>query len=160
MKQILKIKRLERNGEKPPMPFYATAGAAGLDLFYFGEKDVTLIPGEIEKLNTGICVEIPQGYVGVLCIRSSLGSKYGITLANSIGIIDSDYRGELSVFLTNTSSVKHTIHCRERFAQLVLLPCMQFELEDCSELSETDRGCGGFGSTNEQCKTILQQKKE
>lgn len=148
MSPKLKIKRLERNGEKPPMPFYASKGAAGLDLTYFGDEEITLIPGEIEKLNTGICVEIPEGYVGLIYIRSSLGAKHGITLANSVGVIDCDYRGELMVFITNTSSVKHTIRPGDRFAQLVLTPCSQFPIEECDELSSTERGTGGFGSTN------------
>lgn len=144
----LKIKRIERNGTKPPMPYYATEGAAGLDLTYFGDEEITLIPGELEKLNTGICVEIPKGYVGLIYIRSSLGAKHGITLANSVGVIDCDYRGELMVFLTNTSSEKYTIKPGDRFAQLVITQYNQFPIEECDELSETERGIGGFGSTN------------
>ena len=144
----LKIKRLERNGEKPPMPFYATEGAAGLDLTYFGEDEKTIIPGELEKLNTRICVEIPKGYVGLIYIRSSLGAKHGITLANSVGVIDCDYRGELMVFVTNTSSMKYTVRPGDRFAQLVITKYEQFPIEECEELSTTDRGSGGFGSTN------------
>lgn len=144
----LKIKRLESGEEKPPMPFYATDGAAGLDLASFGGEEVTVIPGEIAEIHTGICVEIPEDYVGLVFVRSSLGAKHGITLANSVGVIDSDYRGELIVFLTNTSSVKYTIKPGDRVAQLVLTPCARLPLRDCEELSQTRRGSGGFGSTN------------
>ena len=104
------------------MPYYATEGAAGLDLTYFGDEEITLIPGEIKKLNTGICVEIPKGYVGLIYIRSSLGAKHGITLANSVGVIDCDYRGELMVALHNHSDQIQEIASGERVAQMVIMP--------------------------------------
>lgn len=143
---ILKYSRIERDGKIPPEPFYATAGAAGLDLTVFGE-DVSILPGCHAVVKTGIRVAIPQGSVGLIYVRSSLGVKRGITLSNSVGVIDSDYRGELLVSLYNTTNRAVVLNSGERIAQLVVVPCPRHELEECDELDETDRGSGRFGST-------------
>jgi dUTP pyrophosphatase len=142
----LKYSRIERNGKKPPVPFYATDGAAGLDLTVFGE-DVSISPNGHAVVKTGICVAIPNGHVGLIFVRSSLGVKRGITLSNSVGVIDSDYRGELLVSLHNTLSETAVLHEGERVAQLVVVPCPRHELVECDQLDSTDRGEGRFGST-------------
>ena len=143
---MLKYSRIERNGKKPPEPFYATDGAAGLDLTVFGE-DVSISPNGRAVVKTGICVAIPDGYVGLIFVRSSLGVKRGITLSNSVGVIDSDYRGELLVSLHNTMSETAILCEGERVAQLVVVPCPRHELVECEKLDETERGDGRFGST-------------
>jgi len=143
----LNIKRIEKNGKKPPIPTYATNGSAGLDLTAFVEDSVTIIPNELVKIPTGICVEIPAKYVGLCIIRSSLGVKSGISLSNCVGVIDSDYRGEIILGLINNSCEKRTIIPGERIAQLVIVPYLSVEIEEKEVLSETVRGDGGFGST-------------
>ena len=144
----LKYSRIERDGKKPPVPFYATDGAAGLDLTVFGEN-VTVAPGGHAVVKTGICVAIPEGHVGLIFVRSSLGVKRGITLSNSVGVIDSDYRGELLVSLFNTATETAVLNEGERVAQLVVVPCPRHELLECDELDKTDRGDGRFGSTGQ-----------
>ncbi len=142
----LKYSRIERDGKKPQQPFYASNGAAGIDLTVFG-GDVSLAPGSHTVVKTGICVAIPDGYVGLIFIRSSLGVKKGITLSNSVGVIDSDYRGELLVSLYNASDKTVDLSDGDRVAQLVLVPCPRHELVECDELDATQRGSGRFGST-------------
>ncbi|MDF2686250.1 MAG: deoxyuridine 5-triphosphate nucleotidohydrolase [Clostridia bacterium] len=143
----LKIKRIDRDGKKPPLPCYGSEGAAGIDLTAFINEEITIIPTEITLVPTGICVEIPIGYVGLLFVRSSLGVKHGITLSNSVGVIDSDYRGEIKIGLCNTSSLKYTIQQGDRIAQLVLIPYLKVNVNEVEELSSTERNQGGFGST-------------
>lgn len=142
----LEYSRIERNGKKPPEPFYASRGAAGLDLTVFSE-DVT-VPAEGHAIvRTGICVAIPEGHVGLIFVRSSLGVKRGIMLSNNAGVIDSDYRGELLVSLYNTNKRDIVLKNGERIAQLVVVECPRFELEETDYLDETQRGEGRFGST-------------
>jgi dUTP pyrophosphatase len=143
----LKIKRIERNGKQPVFPCYGSDGAAGIDLTAFVDEEVTILPSEIVIVPTGICVEIPQNYVGLLFVRSSLGVKHGITLSNSVGVIDSDYRGEIKIGLCNTSSIKYTVQQGDRIAQLVLVPYLKVNVSETDELSSTERNQGGFGST-------------
>ena len=143
----LKITRLEKDGSLPPLPSYGSEGAAGVDLTAFISEDITIIPTEIVVVPTGISVEIPEGYVGLLFVRSSLGVKHGITLSNSVGVIDSDYRGEIKIGLCNTSSIKYTIKKDDRIAQLVIIPCLKLNIYEVNELSQTERNQGGFGST-------------
>jgi len=143
---ILNYTRIERDGKKPQNPFFATDGAAGLDLSVFG-NDITIAPHGHSVVPTGIKVAIPQGYVGLIYVRSSLGIKRGIMLSNSVGVIDSDYRGELLVSLYNTSSETQTLKSGERIAQLVIVPYLRPELEEKDELDETERNEGRFGST-------------
>ena len=142
----LEYSRIERNGKKPPEPFYASEGAAGLDLTVFGE-DVK-VPAEGHAIaKTGICVAIPKEHVGLIFVRSSLGVKRGIMLSNNVGVIDSDYRGELLVSLYNTNKQPVVLKNGERIAQLVVVPCPHPEPAEVDTLSETSRGEGRFGST-------------
>ena len=140
----VKIRRL-RPGAL--LPVRATAGSAGYDLFACLEAPVTLAPMGREKIPTGIALEIPAGTGAFLFARSSLGAKFGVVPANAVGVVDSDYRGEIFVPLANLSGEEYTVQPGERIAQLVLLPVLLPELEEVRELSETARGAGGFGST-------------
>lgn len=127
-------------------PKKQTIGSAGIDLFNNTDKDITIEPGEYAIISTGFYVEIPEGYVGLLFARGSLGYKYGCTLTNSVGVIDSDYRGEVMARITNISQESHTIKAGERCVQLVIVPVPDTEyIED--ELNVTERGTNGFGST-------------
>jgi len=126
-------------------PARGTPGAAGLDLY--SDEKVLLLSGNVTMVRTGIAVEIPEGYVGLVFVRSSLG-KAGVALANSVGVIDSDYRGEILLAMVYTSSFGgQYIREGDRIAQLVVIPAPLFELQEVDELSETKRGEGGFGST-------------
>lgn len=132
-----------------PAPTYATDGSAAMDLRAALEGgSVTIHPGERVRIPTGIAVSPERrDVVAVLAARSGLGTKYGITMANGIGVIDSDYRGEISVCLLNTSVEDFTVHDGDRVAQLMFLPIYTANLIECDELDETERGTGGFGST-------------
>ncbi len=142
----LEYSRIERNGKKPPEPFSASEGAAGPDLTAFGAAvDVPAAGHAIAK--TGICVAIPKEHVGLIFVRSSLGVKRGIMLSNNVGVIDSDYRGELLVSLYNTNKQPVVLKNGERIAQLVVVPCPHPEPAEVDTLSETSRGEGRFGST-------------
>jgi dUTP pyrophosphatase len=125
-----------------PMPEYKTAGAAGLDLHSL--HDLPIYPGERTAFGTGICVEIPPGFEGQVRPRSSL-TAHGLVLPT--GTIDSDYRGEIKVVLINTSREVRHIHAGDRIAQLVIAPVARCEVVEVEELSSTERGAGGFGST-------------
>ncbi len=141
----LKVKKL-REGAK--LPYYATDGAAAGDLYALLESPVTLCPGERRLISTGISVALPdKNYVAVICARSGLAFKRGLSLANGIGVIDSDYRGELMVAVINNDEKEQTIENGERIGQLMILPVMVPEITETDELSETSRGAGGFGST-------------
>lgn len=129
------------------IPKRATAESAGLDLSAFLDQDTVIHPGEIVKIPTGIAIGLEVGTVGLVYPRSGLSSKYGITLANCVGVIDSDYRGEILVPVINHSSSPFTIHNGDRIAQLVVSPILLPEIEEATELNETERGTGGFGST-------------
>lgn len=127
-------------------PKKQTVGSAGIDLFNNTDKAFTIKPNESVYIQTGMFVEIPEGYAGLLFARGSLGYKYGCTLTNSVGVIDSDYRGEIMARITNISQETHTIKAGERCAQLVVVPVPDTEyIED--ELNVTERGTKGFGST-------------
>lgn len=128
-------------------PTYGTSESAGADL-YAGEDGVVLIaPGETKLISTGISMEIPEGYVGLLVARSSMAVKRDLAPANKVGIIDSDYRGEIKVALHNSGSKLQIIEVNERIAQLVIVPYLKATFEDAAELSDSERGEGGFGST-------------
>lgn len=144
----VKIKRIaDENGAKPPMPSYATGGSAGMDLRAFCDGDITIAPGSLVVVPTGVAVELPSGTVGIVAARSGLGVKHGITLSNGIGVIDSDYRGEIRVGLCNVSDKPYTIHPGDRIAQLLVMPVVAACLVEAEELSPSERGEGGFGST-------------
>lgn len=130
-------------------PKIQTPGAAGLDLFN-NEKEIRILEeGKSIVISTGFYVEIPEGYVGLVFARSSLGFKFDCTLANSVGVIDSDYRGEVKVKIHNHSDKPKMIEPNERVAQIVVVPCFN-QFTQVDELSETDRGSNGFGSTGKK----------
>ena len=145
----LKIKYLSPEiGKEIPAPFYATPGAAAMDLCACMDGAVTIAPRALVSVPTGIAIALPSaGYVALVFARSGLGIKHGISLANGVGVIDSDYRGEIRVGLTNLSDKPYTVAPGDRIAQLAVVPVARAELEVCAELDETDRGEGGFGST-------------
>ena len=127
------------------LPAYATAGAAGMDVL--AAEDVTLAPGARHAVATGLTLAIPAGFEIQVRPRSGLALKYGITVPNTPGTIDSDYRGELKVILINLGAADFTIQRGDRVAQLVFTPVVQAQWEDVSDLDKTERGTGGFGST-------------
>ena len=146
---ILRIKALSpKIGDAIPAPRFATPGSAAMDLCACLDGDVTLKAGARQVLPTGIAIALPSAdYVALICARSGLASKHGITMANGVGVIDSDYRGELRVALYNESDTDYVIHDGDRIAQLMVLPVVQPTLKFVDELDETERGAGGFGST-------------
>lgn len=130
------------------LPEVKTEFSAGADLKVKTEKDIVVKPNESAEIHTGVYLEIPEGYVGLLFVRSSFGKK-GLMLKNSVGVIDSDYRGEVIAQVINTSKSDIVLVDTERFAQIVVVPCLSLKdnLEVVDELEETERGEGGFGST-------------
>lgn len=140
----MKIKLVRENAA---LPKQATDGSAGYDLCACICEPVDILPGRTEKFPTGVAVQITPGYAGFVFARSGLGIKHGIVPANAVGVIDSDYRGEIMVGLHNQSEVAFTIQPGERIAQLVFLPVYTPELEESEDLEDTVRGAGGFGST-------------
>lgn len=145
----LKIKPLSpKIGAEIPFPAYATAGSAGMDLRACLDAPLTLKPGDRVGVPTGFAIALPgPEWVAYIFARSGLGIKNGITLPNCVGVIDSDYRGEIIVALTNLSDTPYTIQPGDRVAQLVISPVVQAQISLVDELDETDRGAGGFGST-------------
>ncbi len=130
------------------MPVYATPGAAAADLCAAIEEPLTLEPGERALVPTGVAIQLPgPEWVALLCARSGLAVKHGLTLSNGVGVIDSDYRGEIRAGLVNLGKEAYTVEPGERIAQLMLLPVAQGCFEQVEQLDETDRGEGGFGST-------------
>lgn len=140
----LPVQKLRKNAV---LPTRATAGSAGLDLYACLEAPLTIAPGELRQVPSGVAAALPQGTVGLLCGRSGLGVKHGITLSNSVGIIDSDYRGELIVGLCNVGSEPYTLMPGERFAQLLVVPVLFPEPQEAAQLPQTVRGKSGFGSS-------------
>ncbi len=141
----VKIKLLR---EGVSVPEYATPGSAAVDLRSAADEDITIEPGKRALIPTGIAIA-PEtdGVVAILAARSGLSVKHGITASNGIGVIDSDYRGEISVSLSNVSDTPYTIARGERIAQLMFVPVMHAAFIEADELDETSRGTGGFGST-------------
>lgn len=144
-KNLIAIKKID---ERATIPTYGTIDSAGADLYAVLDKDLTIKPGETAFIGTGLTMAIPRGYVGLIYARSSLGTKRGLAPANKVGVIDSDYRGEIKIALHNHSKESQTITPNERIAQIVFTPFLQATFEETEELSETKRGTGGFGSTN------------
>ncbi|MGG3873892.1 dUTP diphosphatase [Brevibacillus laterosporus] len=136
-------------GTDLPLPHYATSGSAGLDLAACIEQEITIAPGERAKIPTGIAVQMPDaGMVGLVFPRSGNAFKYGISLTNAVGVIDSDYTGEIQVLLQNLDTTEpFVVKKGDRVAQLLFMPVMQARLEIVDELEKTERGAGGFGST-------------
>lgn len=141
----LKIKKLD---EKAIIPTYGTEYSAGADLYALLDEDLEIKPGETVMIGTGLAMAIPTGYAGLIYARSSLGSKKGLAPANKVGVIDSDYRGEIKVPLFNQSKETQIITKNERIAQIIFTPYLKVNFQETDELNDTTRGTGGFGSTN------------
>lgn len=140
----VKIKKINNDAK---MPMYATQEAAGADLFACIDENVCIKSGETVMIKTGLAMELPKGYVGLVYARSGLAFKKGIAPSNKVGVIDSDYRGEIMVALHNHSKEDHIIEKHERIAQLVITPYIQADFELSDDLNETIRDEKGFGST-------------
>ena len=141
---LVKVKKLSENAK---LPTYGSEFSAGADLYAATDVSINIPAGETLFIGTGIAVEIPEGYVGLVYARSGLACKSGLAPANKVGVIDSDYRGEIKVALYNHSKEARTIAAGERIAQLVVTPFLKCDYEEAEELSDTSRGEGGFGST-------------
>lgn len=140
----MNIKKLNENAR---IPTYGSEFAAGADLYACLDADVTIAPAETLLIHTGLAMQIPEGLVGLIYARSGLASKKGLAPANKVGVIDSDYRGEIMVALHNHGTIPQTISDGERIAQIVFAPYYAAEFSVVDELDDTTRGTGGFGST-------------
>ena len=129
------------------VPTMGSKFAAGADLYSAEDADVVIEPSETKFIGTGLAMEIPEGYVGLVYARSGLACKRGLAPANKVGVVDSDYRGEIKVALHNHGKEAQTVEKGERIAQMVIAPYLSVNYEEADELSETERGEGGFGST-------------
>lgn len=140
----VKLKKLNENAI---IPTYGSPYSAGADLYACIDGDVSVKPGQTVFIGTGLAMELEDGYVALIYARSGLACKKGLAPANKVGVIDSDYRGEIKVAIHNHSSEEHTIAVGERIAQMVVTPYIKCEFEEADELADTERGEGGFGST-------------
>lgn len=140
----IKVKKLKPDATVPTM---GSKFAAGADLYSAEDSDVVIGPSETKFIGTGLAMEIPEGYVGLVYARSGLACKRGLAPANKVGVVDSDYRGEIKVALHNHGKEAQTVEKGERIAQMVIAPYLSVNYEEADELSETERGEGGFGST-------------
>jgi len=141
------VVRVRKKEERVTLPGYESPGAAGMDLRAFLEREISLAPLERVKIPTGLFVEIPEGFEAQVRPRSGLAAKHGVTVLNTPGTIDSDYRGEIEVILINLGGASYTVKNGDRIAQMVIAPVIRAELQEAEILSETGRGAGGFGST-------------
>lgn len=144
MRPTLNIKKLRPGAV---VPTYGSPFSAGADLYACTEEAVTVLPGDTVLIMTGLAFEIPEGHAGLVCARSGLATKKGLAPANKVGVIDSDYRGELMVALFNHGSQAQTVLPGERIAQLVIVPVVMYDFTETETLGDTTRGEGGFGST-------------
>lgn len=147
MKFDVRIKKLRENAK---IPTYGSEFAAGADIYAALDETVTISANETKLIPTGLAFEIPQGYAGFVYARSGLASKKGLAPANKVGVIDSDYRGEVMVALHNHGSVPQTVDSGERIAQMIIAPFITADFILSDELSDTVRGEGGFGSTGQK----------
>lgn len=141
----IRISRIEQNLDAIPLPSYATAGSSGMDVY--AAHGATMKPGETVLISTGFMIEIPPNYEGQIRPRSGLALKYGIVVLNTPGTIDSDYRGEVKVILSNSGKEDFVVRRGDRIAQLVIAPVVRAVWEEVPAVSETARGAGGFGHT-------------
>lgn len=141
---VIAVKKLD---ERAVLPTYGSEYAAGADLYALCDEELVFAPGETKFVRTGLAMEIPEGYAGLIYARSGLACKRGLAPANKVGVVDSDYRGEVMVALHNHSTVEQKIAPMERIAQLVVAPFLKASFEQAEELHDTVRGEGGFGST-------------
>ena len=144
MTQTVRFQKLD---ERAVTPAYGSAAAAGADLYAVTDAPITIGAGQTVLVHTGLAVEIPECFVGLVCARSGLATKQGLAPANKVGVIDADYRGEVMVALHNHSGEARTIDHGERVAQLVLVPYLTAAYQQADSLTDTVRGDGGFGST-------------
>lgn len=144
MKMSVRIKKLN---DRAKMPSRGSKYAAGADLYACLDSAVVIEPHKTVMIHTGLAIELPEGYAGLVYARSGMASKRGLAPANKVGVIDPDYRGEMMVALHNHSDSEQTVEDGERIAQLVITPFVPAEFEEADELSDTVRGEGGFGST-------------
>ena len=144
MNQTVKIKKLNKNAI---IPTRGSEYAAGMDLYACIDTPIIITPHQTVKIGTGLSIELPHGYFGAIFARSGLATKQGLRPANCCGVVDEDYRGEYIVALHNDTDIPQTINSMERIAQLVVMPYLPIEFTEVDELSETERGNGGFGST-------------
>ena len=139
-----KLKKLHANAN---IPKRQTAGSAGYDLCACLSEEQAILPGHRAVIPTGLAAEIPADFAGMIFTRSGLGVKYGVHVSNGVGVIDSDYRGEIQVALTNSGTTVYTVYPGDRIAQLLVMPVATLCIEVTDSLDETLRGTGGFGST-------------
>ena len=144
MVKKMNVKKLKENAK---MPTYGSEYAAGFDLYAVLDSDTVIKSHETFLVKTGLAMEVPLGYAGMIFARSGLATKKGLAPANKVGVVDSDYRGEVMVALHNHSNIDQTISHGERIAQMVIMPFYKAEFTVVDELSNTERGSGGFGST-------------
>lgn len=142
--ELIRVKKLK---ETATMPTYGSAEAAGADLYACLSEPVTINPGESVFVPTGLAMELPRGYAGLIYARSGLACKRGLAPANKVGVVDSDYRGEFMIVLHNHGAVPQTIEHGERIAQLVITPVFTPGFQEVEDLTATERAGGGFGST-------------
>lgn len=144
MQGEVKVKKLD---ERAVIPSLGSEHAAGADLYAVLDEDLTIKPHETVLIHTGLAMEIPVGYAGMVFARSGLATKKGLAPANKVGVVDADYRGEVMVALHNHTNEEKTIEHGERVAQLVIMPYFKADFMETEDLSDTERGTGGFGST-------------
>lgn len=141
---LVKIKKISENAI---IPTYGTEFSAGADIYALLENDIEIKPNETVMIKTGLQMEIPEGYAGFIYPRSGISVKRGLAPANKVGVIDSDYRGEIMVALHNHSTIAQKVEKGERIAQLIIAPYLHADFIEADELDDTVRGEGGFGST-------------
>ena len=144
MKEKVLFKKLD---ERAICPTYGSPSSAGADLYALSDGDIVIKKGETVLIHTGIAMQIPEGFVGLVFARSGLATKKGLAPANKVGVIDSDYRGEIMVPIYNQSEVDAVIEAGERIAQIALIPYLTADFCETDSLDETERGESGFGST-------------
>lgn len=144
MEQRIRVKKLD---QRAMLPSYGSGLAAGADLYALTEAPVAVAPGETVMIHTGLALEIPEGFAGLIYARSGLASKKGLAPANKVGVVDADYRGEILVALHNHGKETQWVEQGERIAQMVITPFLKGIFEETEELQDTSRGAGGFGST-------------
>jgi len=156
--QFIRVQR-EQEFRDLPLPVYATKQSAGFDLHAAIRADITLNPGQWRLISTGIRVAIPEGFEGQIRPRSGLALKYGVTLLNSPGTVDADYRGIVGIILVNLGEEPFCIHRGDRIAQMVVSPIQQMAFQEVDTLKSTTRGSAGFGSTGISFKSLRKDKK-
>ena len=147
MSTKVKVKKLDQRAK---MPTYGTEFSAGADLYALSDAPITVEAHKTVMVHTGISMEIPEGYAGLIFARSGLACKKGLAPANKVGVVDADYRGEIMVALHNHTDSALTVDSCERIAQISIVPFLKADFEEADELSDTVRGEGGFGSTGKQ----------